>query len=95
MDYRDLIIEPCVTEKSNTLRLEKNVYIFKVMRDSNKIEIKKAVESIFNVTVTNVNTIRVLGKIKKQGKYSGRRTSWKKALVTLKAGDAIAAFEGV
>ena len=65
------------------------------LRDSNKIEIKRAVESIFSVKVDSVRTIRVHGKPKRQGRYSGHRPDWKKALVTLRKGETIELFEQV
>ncbi|MDD4308947.1 MAG: 50S ribosomal protein L23, partial [Candidatus Cloacimonetes bacterium] len=65
----------------------------KVSINANKIEIKKAIEHIFAVKVLNVNTIRMMGKPKRLGKYSGKRPDWKKAIVTLRAGDKIADFE--
>ena len=61
-----------------------NKYTFEVAVDANKIEIKKAVEEIFGVQVADVNTMRVMGKMKRMGRYEGRRASWKKAIVTLK-----------
>jgi large subunit ribosomal protein L23 len=69
--------------------------VFEVVRDANKIEIRNAIESLFKVSVTQVRTLVVRGKNKRVGKFSGRRPAWKKALVTLKAGDTIAFFEGV
>jgi len=69
--------------------------VFEVAKDANKIEIRNAIEALFKVAVTGVRTEIVRGKDKRVGKYSGRRSSWKKAYVTLKAGDQIAFFEGV
>jgi large subunit ribosomal protein L23 len=69
--------------------------VFEVARDANKLEIRSAIEALFKVTVTSVRTTIVRGKEKRLGKYSGRRPSWKKAFVTLKAGDNIEFFEGV
>ncbi|MBE7452589.1 MAG: 50S ribosomal protein L23 [Kofleriaceae bacterium] len=69
--------------------------VFEVARDANKIEIRHAIESLFKVSVTQVRTLVVRGKNKRVGKYSGRRPAWKKAVVTLKAGESIAFFEGV
>ena len=70
-----------------------NTYTFKVSINANKIEIKNAIEKIFAVKVTNINTIRMMGKPKRLGKYNGYRPNWKKAIVTLRAGDKIADFE--
>lgn len=90
---QDIIIRPIITEKSNRLTTE-GKYVFEVKRDANKIEIAKAVEALFNVTVTDVNTMTVRGKLKRQGRFEGRTPTWKKAVVTLKAGDRIPLFEG-
>lgn len=90
---REIIIAPMITEKSgNQLELN-NSYTFKVSMNANKVEIKKAIERIFSVRVLSVNTITMLGKPKKLGKYEGKRSDWKKAIVTLKPGDKIADFE--
>jgi large subunit ribosomal protein L23 len=90
---REIIISPLVTEKSGKQMETNNSYTFKVSMNANKIEIKKAIERIFSVRVLAVNTINMLGKPKKLGKYSGKRSDWKKAIVTLKPGDKIAEFE--
>ena len=68
---------------------------FEVAMDSNKIEIRKAVEALFNVVVTDVRTMVVRGKEKRVGRYMGRRPNWKKALATLREGQTIEFFEGV
>ncbi len=94
MTPRDIIRFPSVTEKNNIQRLEQNKYVFVVSPDSNKIEIRKAVQTIFNVKVLCVHTQTVLGKIKKTGRYEGRRASWKKAVVTIGKGQSIPIFEG-
>ncbi|MFB5083261.1 50S ribosomal protein L23, partial [Symbiobacterium thermophilum] len=70
-------------------------YAFKVRLDANKTQIKQAIEEIFGVTVVRVNTMRVRGKLRRQGKYIGRRSDWKKAIVQLKEGDSIKVFEGL
>ncbi|WP_124726403.1 50S ribosomal protein L23 [Staphylospora marina] len=82
-DPRDIIRRPVITEKSTEL-MEQNKYVFEVDPRANKVEIKKAVEQIFNVKVASVNTMRVTGKVKRYGRYSGRRPERKKAIVTLK-----------
>jgi large subunit ribosomal protein L23 len=85
---RDIIIKPVVTEKSmNSAAINK--YTFEVAKTANKLEIRKAIEEIFKVKVTKVNTLNVPGKFRRYGKYSGLTSSWKKAVVTLKAGDKI------
>ena len=87
----DIIIRPIVTEKSSSL-MEMNKYTFEVARDANKIEIAQAVEAIFNVKVTKVNTINVKAKPKRMGYHKGFTRTWKKAMVTLADGDKIEIF---
>lgn len=94
MDARDIILRPIVTEKS-TAAMQANKYTFEVHPDANKIQIKKAVEEIFKVKVEKVNTIRVRGKLRRVGRFVGRRPDRKKAIVTLKEGHSIQIFEGV
>ena len=94
MDPRDIIKKPIVTEKSTRL-MEMNKYCFVVDRRANKIQIKEAIETIFNVRVLDVNTMQMLGKMKRMGRHEGRRPSWKKAVVTLEPGSRIEYFEGV
>lgn len=81
-DPRDIIRRPVVTEKSTDLMAEKK-YVFEVDPKANKTEIKQAVEQIFGVKVEKVNTMNVRGKVKRFGRYSGRRPNWKKAIVKL------------
>ncbi len=90
---RNIVISPIITEKSENQVQNQNTYTFKVSINANKIEIKHAIEKIFSVKVLDVNTIRMLGKPKRLGKYSGKRPDWKKAIVTLRSGDKIADFE--
>ena len=78
----DIIIKPIITEKSMEDMAE-GKYTFRVDKRANKSEIKKAVETVFDVKVKDVNTMNVLGKIKRQGLHSGRRASWKKAIIKL------------
>jgi len=73
----------------------RNQYFFEVARDANKIEIKRAVESIFNVKVKAVQTLQIRGKIKRQGRYAGKRSDWKKAVVTLQPDQKIELFEQI
>ncbi len=92
----DIIIRPIITEQSmEDLDIKK--YAFEVAKDANKIEIKKAVEEIFGVTVVQVNTVRVRGKEKRTGAYpKGYSASWKKAIVKLSADSkTIEIFEGM
>jgi large subunit ribosomal protein L23 len=102
-----IIKRPLLTEKSARLRetgggdrkAEGEEYaqqvVFEVARDANKIEIRRAVQDLFKVTVADVRTLVVRGKAKRIGRFGGRRPSWKKAFVTLKPGDNIEFFEGV
>jgi large subunit ribosomal protein L23 len=105
---QNIIKRPLLTEKSARLRetgggasaaAEGEEYaqqvVFEVAKDANKIEIRRAVQDLFKVTVTDVRTIVVRGKAKRIGRFGGRRPAWKKAYVTLKAGDNIEFFEGV
>ena len=105
---QDIIRRPLLTEKSTMLREtggttmtfgEDDEYAqkvtFEVVNDANKIEIRAAVQSLFNVVVADVHTMVVRGKRKRLGRYTGRRPWRKKAIVTLKAGDSIEFFEGV
>ena len=94
MNKFDVLIRPIITEKT-TLLMQENKYTFQVPLNANKVEIRKAVESIFNVKVEKVATIRVLGKTKRMGRTIGKRSDYKKAIVTLKAGETIELFEGV
>ena len=94
MEARDIIIKPLITEKS-VAKMSEGKYAFKVRLDANKTQIKQAIEEIFGVTVVRVNTMRVRGKLRRQGKYIGRRSDWKKAIVQLKEGDSIKVFEGL
>ena len=92
----DIIIRPIITEQSmEDLDIKK--YAFEVAKDANKIEIKKAIEEIFDVTVIKVNTINVIGKEKRQGAYpKGKTASWKKAIVKLSEDSKnIELFEGM
>ena len=92
----DIIIRPIISEQS-TEDLDIKKYVFEVAKDANKIEIKKAIEEIFDVTVINVNTSIVKGKKKRNGAYpAGYSKTWKKAVVKLSAGSkSIVLFEGM
>lgn len=82
MKKYDIIIRPIITEKS-MMDMEENKYTFEVDKKSNKTEIKRAIEEIFEVDVEKVYTMNVNGKLKRQGMTSGRRPNWKKAIVKL------------
>jgi large subunit ribosomal protein L23 len=92
---RSVILRPLVTEKGSKLREEGNKYLFSVAPDANKIEIKRAVQEIFNVKVKDVQTLVVHGKVKRMGAFEGKRPDWKKAVVTLEKGQSIDLFEQV
>ena len=96
MNVYDIIKRPVITEQSMAGVAEKK-YVFMVAVDSNKTEIKAAVEEIFGVKVAKVNTIRMQGKVKRTGAYpAGRRAAYKKAIVTLTADSkTIEFFEGM
>ena len=93
MEARDILIRPIVTEKSTAL-MEQGKYTFRVPLAATKIQIRQAVEQILKVKVQAVNTMRYEGKLKRMGRTQGRRSDWKKAVVTLKPGEAIELFEG-
>jgi large subunit ribosomal protein L23 len=86
--YYSTIISPSITEKNTILR-EENKYVFKVDRNSNKTQIKKAIENVFNVKVESINTMIVKGKKKRMGRFTGNRPNWKKAIVKLAEGQTI------
>lgn len=94
MEARFLIKRPVITEKT-TKMMEENKYCFLVDPKANKTQIRQAVEEIFKVKVKAVNTLNMLGKLKRMGRYEGRRPSWKRAIVTLETGSRIEFFEGV
>ncbi len=92
---QDIIIKPVITEKSMD-ELQEGKYTFKVAKDSNKTEIKKAVETLFGVQVKKVNTINCNGKNKRVGRSVGKTPDWKKAVVTLtEDSKTIEFFEGM
>lgn len=91
----EILKRPLVTEKSNTEKELRNKLFFEVDRRAGKIEIKEAVEQIFKVDVLEVATLSVKGKKKRVGRYFTKRPDWKKAVVTIKAGQRIEFFEGV
>ena len=90
-DPREVIIRPVITEHSYDM-MAANCYTFEVAKDANKVEIAQAIEAIFNVKVTKVNTLNVKAKPKRMRYQKGFTRTWKKAMVTLKAGDKIEIF---
>jgi large subunit ribosomal protein L23 len=93
MNIYSIIKKPHVTEKTSLGTAAANAITLVVDRDSNKIEIKKAVESLFKVNVTSVRTVNVAGKVKRFGRGFGKRQNWKKAYITLKEGQTVDFFE--
>ena len=94
-DPRSIVRRALITEKGTVLRETRNQYHFEVARDANKIEIKQAVEAIFSVKVSAVRTQQQHGKVRRQGRYAGRRSDWKKAIVTLQPDQKIELFEQI
>ena len=94
-DPRTIVRKALITEKGTVLREARNVYAFEVARDANKIEIQRAVESIFHVKVAEVRTMQLRGKEKRMGRFAGRRNDWKKALITLLPDQKIELFEQI
>ncbi len=90
-----ILKRPVVTEKSNRLREQHNQFVFEVAPSANKIEIRDAVEKLFNVSVTDVRTMVVRGRIKRFKRGFGKQPNWKKAIVSLRADQTIDLFEGI
>lgn len=90
----DVLIRPLITEKTTGM-MQENKYTFIVPLTVNKVQVRQAVEQVFKVKVLSVNTIRVMGKVKRMGKNSGKRPDFKKAIVKLAPGERIEFFEGV
>jgi large subunit ribosomal protein L23 len=91
---RQIIVRPVVTERSTSLG-EQDAFTFIVAEDANKIEIRRAVEELFDVKVQSVNTMRYRGKLRRVGRSTGRRASFKKAIVKLVEGERIDVYEGI
>jgi large subunit ribosomal protein L23 len=94
-DVRQIVLRPLMTEKHMRLKEEQNVVAFQVRPDANKVEIRMAVETVFSVKVASVRTASFEGKLKRMGRFQGRRRDWKKALVKLAPGHKIDLIEGV
>ena len=92
MKVTDVIRRPIVTEKTSVARDAGNTIVFEVAKDATKVDIKKAVESLFGSKVATVRTSITHGKVKRQGKFEGRRSDWKKAWVRLRAGEKVPDF---
>ncbi len=95
MMAHEIIKRPLITEKTSIQKELFNQVSFEVDRRANRIEIKKAVESIFGVRVAGVKTMQITGKTKQRGRIVGKRRDWKKAIVKLMPGERIDFFEGV
>ena len=93
-DLADLILKPIVTEKA-TLQMEENKYVFDVLPVASKPEIKAAIESLFDVRVTSVNTLKLPRKKRRVGRYIGYKAQYKRAIVTLQEGDTITLFPDI
>ena len=91
-NLHDVLRRPLITEKSTILKETQRSLCFEVHRDATKPEIKKAVETLFGVKVQDVRVATVHGKMKRQGRYQGRRPDWKKAYVVLREGEKMVEF---
>ncbi len=94
LSVQDVVKRPLITEKAERNREASRQFAFEVHRDATKIQVKQAVEKLFNVHVLAVRTSIIRGKNKRVGRHVGQRPNWKKAFVTLKEGETIALFEG-
>lgn len=94
-DPRSIIRRALITEKGSQIRETENRYYFQVDPEANKLEIRAAIQMIFKVDVVEVRTINVMGKPKRQGRWEGRRSAWKKAIVKLKEGQTIELFDTI
>ena len=93
IDGHRVLIRPLLTEKITGLREKTNTVGFVVHPDANRIQIRQAVETLLKVKVDKVNIVNIRGKLKRLGRFSGRRSDWKKALVTLKQGEKLEMYE--
>ena len=92
MKLTDVIRRPLITEKTSILREDGRTLVFQVAREANKVEIKHAVERLLGAKVASIRTNIVHGKVKRQGRFAGRRPDWKKAYVMLRAGEKMPEF---
>lgn len=93
-NHFQVIKKPILTERATDLKTDKHQVVFAVHPKANKLEIKSAVESIFKVKVRSVNTLNYKGKPKRLGVHSGKRSAWKKAIVTVAEGEKLDFLEG-
>ena len=94
MNRFDIIKRPLDTEKLDRMRDKENKFAFEIDMKASKTEVKQAIEGLFKVKVVDIKTAIVRGKFRRIGRSEGKRPNWKKAIVTLKEGDAISLFEG-
>ena len=94
LTVQDVVKRPLITEKAERNREASRQFAFEVHREATKIQVKQAVEKLFNVHVLAVRTAVARGKVKRVGRHIGQRPNWKKAFVTLKEGETISLFEG-
>jgi large subunit ribosomal protein L23 len=92
MKLTEVIRRPLITEKTTTLREDGRTVVFEVARAANKVEIRHAVEQLLGAKVSDVRTANAHGKVKRQGKFVGRRSDWKKAYVKLREGEKLPDF---
>jgi len=92
MKLTDVIRRPLITEKTSILREDGRTIVFEVATGANKIQIKQAIEQLLGAKVANIRTSIAHGKVKRQGRFAGRRSDWKKAYVTLREGQKIPEF---
>ena len=94
-EAQDIIVKPILTEKLTELRETQRKVGILVRSDANKVEIKKAAERTLKVKIEKVNVLNVMGKTRRIGRLSGKKSDWKKAIVTMKLGEKLEIFEGV
>jgi large subunit ribosomal protein L23 len=92
MKLTEVIRRPIITEKTTLIREDDRTLVFQVAREANKIDVRRAVETLFGAKVASVRTSLAHGKVKRQGKYVGRRSDWKKAYVKLRDGEKLPEF---
>lgn len=95
MNAEDIIVSPLITERNMVMRDDHNKYAFRVHLRATKSEIRKAVEELFDVRVISVTTMNMMGKGKRLGRFAGRRSAWKKAIVRVAEGQKIDIYEAV
>ncbi|MBD3218706.1 MAG: 50S ribosomal protein L23 [candidate division Zixibacteria bacterium] len=94
-DPRQVIVSHLLSEKYSILREKQNAYVFEVVKEANKIDVKNAVENLFEVKVDSVKIQVMRGKMKRLGRFVGKRPNWKKAIVNLKEGETITQLDAV